>query len=265
MNCHSTAVIHEATRVADDVTVGAYAVIEDGVQIGSGTVIREHAIIRSGTVLGEGCVVDAQTVLGGLPQDLSFDPKTPSGVRIGNNVTFREGVTVNRATFEGQFTEIGDNCFFMAASHVGHDCKVGNNVVIANAVLLAGKVTVGDHTFIGGSAAVHQFCRVGESSMIGGIARVAQDMPPYCIMAERNELVGLNLIGLKRRGISRETIKELKHLYHLIYGVDGRPRVLAEAALKDGLAKSDEGRHFLEFMAADSKKQIMRPRGGRDG
>jgi len=264
MNLHPTAVIHKATRLAEDVTIGAYAVVEDGVEIGHGTVIREHAVIRAGTILGSRCVVDAGTVLGGLPQDLSFDPRTPSGVRIGNNVIFREGVTINRATAEGQFTVIGNDCYFMAASHVGHDCRVGNRVVLANSVLLAGKVVVGDHVFFGGASAVHQFCRIGESAMIGGLARVSEDTPPFCIMAERNELIGLNLVGLKRRGFERETIRELKMLYHLIYNVVGRPRVLAEGALRDGMAKTDAGRHFLEFMAADSKKQVMRPRGGHE-
>jgi UDP-N-acetylglucosamine acyltransferase len=260
MKAHSTAVVHEATRIPDDVIIGPYSVIEDGVEIGSGTIIREHVIIRSGTILGSGCVVDAHTVLGGLPQDLGFNPATPSGVRIGNNVSFREGVTINRATFEGKFTEIGDNVMFMANSHVGHDCHVGENVIFANGVLLAGKVTVGAHTFLGGNAAVHQFIRIGESSMIGGLARVSQDMPPYCMMAERNELVGLNLIGLQRRGIPRETIRELKKLYQLVYGVEGRPRVLAEAALKDEMANTEEGRQFLEFMSGESKKGVMRPR-----
>ncbi len=263
MKAHSTAVVHEATRIPDNVIIGPYSVIEDGVEIGPGTIIREHAIIRSGTILGSGCIVDAHTVLGGLPQDLGFNPATPTGVRIGNNVTFREGVTINRATFEGKFTEIGNNVMFMANSHVGHDCKVGDNVVFANGVLLAGKVTVGDFTFFGGNAAVHQFCRIGESSMIGGLARVSQDMPPFCIMAERNELIGLNLIGLQRRGIPRETIRELKKLYQLVFGVDGRPRVLAGAALKDGVTDSDEGRQFLEFMATESKKGVMRPRKDR--
>ena len=264
MKQHPTAVIHEATRLDEDVVVGAYAVIEDGVEIGAGTVIREHAIIRSGTILGKGCHVDAHAVIGGLPQDLSFNPKTPTGVRAGDGVTFREGVTVNRATFEGMFTEIGDRCFLMANSHVGHDCKVGADVILANGVLLAGKVTVGDHAFLGGNAAVHQFIRVGKSAMVGGLARVSQDMPPFCIMAERNELVGLNLIGLQRRGVEREIIKELKKLYQLVYGVAGRPRILAQGAIDDKLAKSPEAVHFLEFLAAESKKGVMRPRNGSD-
>ena len=264
MKQHPTAVIHEATRLSEDVIVGAYAVIEDGVEIGTGTVIREHAVIRSGTILGKSCVVDAHAVIGGLPQDLSFNPKTPSGVRVGDSVTFREGVTINRATVEGAFTEIGDHCFLMANSHVGHDCQVSGHVILANAVLLAGKVSVGSHTFIGGGAAVHQYCRIGESAMIGGLARVSQDMPPFCIMAERNELVGLNLIGLQRRGIPRETIRELKKLYQMVFAFEGRPRVLAEAAGKDNLAQSDEGRRFLEFIATESKKGVMRPRRGSE-
>ena len=234
-------------------------------EIGAGTVIREHAVIRSGTILGKGCVVDAHAVIGGLPQDLGFNPKTPSGVRVGDHVTFREGVTVNRATFEGTFTEIGPHCYLMAESHVGHDCKVGAHVVLANAVLLTGKVTVGDHSFIGGSAAVHQYCRIGESAMVGGLARVSQDMPPFCIMAERNELVGLNLVGLQRRGVPRDTIRELKKLYQLVFGFEGRPRILAEGALKDGLALSEEGRRFLGFLAVESKKGVMRPRKAGEG
>ncbi|MEX0326931.1 MAG: acyl-ACP--UDP-N-acetylglucosamine O-acyltransferase [Puniceicoccaceae bacterium] len=257
---HPTAVIHEATRIPDDVTIGAYAVVEDGVEIGSGSIIREHAIIRSGTILGQRCIVDAHAVIGGLPQDFSFNPATPSGVRIGDNVTIREGVTINRATFEGQFTEVGDGCMLMANSHLGHDCKVGRNVILANNVMLAGKVSVGEFTFIGGGAGIHQFCRIGQSAMVSGLSRVSQDIPPFCMMAERNELIGLNLVGLRRRGIEREAIKELKKLYHLVYSVEGRPKVLAEGALKDDLAKSDIGRQFLEFMTGESSKGVMRPR-----
>jgi UDP-N-acetylglucosamine acyltransferase len=150
----------------------------------------------------------------------------------------------------------------MASSHVGHDCKVGESVVIANNVMLAGKVTIGAHTFIGGGTGIHQFCRIGESAMMSGLSRISQDTPPYTMVAERNDLIGLNLIGLKRRGFSREAIKELKMLYQLIFGVEGRPRVLAEAALKDGLAQNEPGKLFLEFLAGESKKGMMRPRGG---
>ena len=262
---HATAVVHPATRIAEGVVIGAYAVIEDGVEIGEGTVIREHAIIRSGTILGRKCVVDAHAVIGGLPQDLGFNPKTPTGVRVGDGVTFREGVTVNRATGEGAFTEIGNHCFLMANSHVGHDCRLGDQVILANGVLIAGRVTIGAHSFLGGAAAVHQFCRIGESAMVGGVGRVSQDVPSFCMMAERNELIGLNLVGMQRRGFPRETIREMKKLYQLVFGIEGRPRMLAAAALRDGMAQSQEGGRFLAFIAEESKKGVMRPRGGDPG
>lgn len=261
---HPTAVIHKATRLGDEVTVGPYAVVEDGVEIGPGCIIREHAVIRSGTVMGPKCVVDSGAVIGGLPQDLAFDPRTPSGVRVGRGVTFREGVTINRSTREGAFTEIGDHSFFMANAHVGHDCEVGEHTIVANGVLLAGFVTVGGYGFIGGGAAIHQFCRIGESAMIGGLGRISQDLPPFCMMSERNRLVGLNLVGLRRRGFDKEDIRELKRLFHLVFGSEGRPRVLARATLDDGLAATASGRAFLEFIATESRKGVMRPDRGED-
>lgn len=261
---HPTAVIHSATRIPEDVAIGAYAVIEDGVEIGSGTIIREQVVIRTGTVMGERCQVDAGTVLGGLPQDLSFDPRTPSGVRIGHDVVLREGVTVNRATGEGTFTEVGAGSFLMAHSHVGHDCRVGEAVVLANGVLLAGKVSVGSHAFIGGNAAVHQYCRIGESAMVGGMARVSQDVPPFCMMSERNELIGLNLVGLRRRGLDREVIRDLKHLYRLVFGFEGRPRLLAQATLADRLSRTAEGTAFLQFIAEESSRGVIRPRAAKE-
>ena len=260
MTFHSTAVIHEASRIAEDATIGPYSVIEDGVEIGARTIIRERASIRSGTRIGEGCFVESHAIVGGLPQDLGFNPMTPSGVLIGDEVTIREHVTVNRATAEGGFTEVGKGSFLMANSHVGHDCQLGEQVILANNVMLAGKVSVGEYTFIGGGAGVHQFCRIGESVMISGLSRVSQDVPPFCMLAERNELIGLNLVGLRRRGIEREAIRELKRLYQLVFTIDGRPRVLAQAALDDNLAKNPQGLRFLEFMAAESAKGVARPR-----
>jgi len=259
---HPTAVIHPATRIAPDAVVGAYAVIEDGVEIGPGCRIREHAVIRCGTILGAGCTVDAHAVIGGLPQDLSFSAATPSGVRVGEGVTFREGVTVNRATAEGAFTEIGAGSLLMGNSHVGHDCRIGAQVVLANGVLLAGKVSVGDHVFIGGGAAVHQYVRIGESAMVSGLSRVSEDLPPFCLAAERNGLIGLNLVGLQRRGFGRDTIREVKALFRLVYSGKGRPRESATAALAESADLTPQGRAFLEFVATPGKKGLMRPRQG---
>ncbi len=257
---HPTAVIHEATRIEESVSIGAYAVIEDGVEIGPGCVIREHAVLRAGTCLGGGCQIDAHAVVGGLPQDLSFHPSTPSGVRLGEGVVLREGVTVNRATREGSFTEIGTGSLLMAYAHVGHDCQVGEHVILANNVLVAGKVTIGDHVFVGGGTGFHQYVRVGESAMVSGLSRCSIDLPPFCIMAERNELIGLNLVGLKRRGIERESLHELKKLYRLVFASEGRPSVLARGIAADKVAKTAEGGRFLSFLSAESQRGVMRPR-----
>lgn len=257
---HATAVIHEATRLDDSVSVGAYAVIEDGVELGPGCLIREHAVVRCGSVLGAECVVDAHAVVGGLPQDLGFSPKTPSGVRLGDKVVLREGVTINRATEEGAFTEIGTGSYLMAGAHVGHDSVIGRHVILANDVLIAGKVRMEDHVFAGGAAVFHQFCRIGESAMVSGGSRVSVDVPAFSLTAERNELIGLNLIGLRRRSFARETIGELKKLFRLVYATDGRAGVIAGGLLKDGVAQTAEGRHFLEFLAAESHRGVMRPR-----
>lgn len=259
MQAHATAVVHTASRIAEDVIIGPYAVIEDGVEIGAGCLIREHAVIRCGSVLGAGCQIDAHAVVGGLPQDLGFDPRVATGVRLGAGVVLREGVTISRATREGTFTEVGAGCYLMANSHVAHDCKLGEKVILANAVLMGGHVSIGDYAFIGGAAAIHQFIRIGESVMISGLSRVAQDLPPFCLAAERNELVGLNLVGLQRRGCSREEIREIKKLFHMVYATAGRVAVLAEGLQRDGMAKTEFGKRFLHFLQQPSKKGVMRP------
>lgn len=259
MSLHATAVIHEATRIDPSVIVGPYAVIEDGVEIGPNCVIEAHAMLRSGTVLGAGCHIHPHAVVGGLPQDVRFDPRTPSGVRLGQRVTVREGVTIHRPTQAGHFTTVDDDVFLMAYSHVAHDCQIGPKVILANNVMLGGFVAIGANAFIGGGAALHQFIRIGEGAMVSGVSRLTRDVPPFTLVAERDELIGFNIIGLKRRGQGGEILRELKRLYRLVYFDGGNPRTYAEAALKDGLAKTAEGVRFLEFFTA-GKRGFVRPR-----
>lgn len=240
-------------------TIHPTAIIERDSQLGSDCDLHAGVIIRRHTTLGDQVTVHPYAVLGGEPQDLHFDPKTESGVRIGSGTTVREYVTISRSTRSGGCTEVGKNCFLMAGVHIAHDCVVGDNVILANGTLLAGHVTVGDFVFFGGSAAVHQFCRVGESVMVGGHASITRDVPPYVMVAERDAVVGLNLVGLRRRGISRAAIVELKRAYHEVFFTAGNIREIAAAALARGGYTSVEARRFLEFFQG-GKRSFARAR-----
>lgn len=235
------------------------AIIEDGTELGAGCVIHAHAIIKRHSVLGAGVVVHPFAVVGGDPQDLKFDPATVSGLRVGARTVIRESVTLSRATRPGMFTEIGEDCFLMACCHVAHDCRVGQRVVLANGVLLAGFVSIGDDAFLGGAVLVHQFVRIGESTMISGATRAAQDIPPFTLAAERNEVVGLNLVGLKRRGFGRDPIRELKEAFHVVYFTPGNIRAAARAALDGGAFQTAEARQFLAFFT-EGKRGFARVR-----
>jgi UDP-N-acetylglucosamine acyltransferase len=259
---HPTAVIGRTATLGEGCEVGPYSVIEDNVELGAGCRIGPHVVLRGGTRLGEGVSVHAGAVLGGEPQDIRFDLSIRSGLRIGDRTVIRETVTLSRSAVEGGWTTIGRDCFLMATCHVGHDCTLGDRVVMANAVLLAGHVQVGSYAFLGGSAAVHQFCRIGESVMLGGNSSITFDLPPFTMVAQRNRLAGLNLVGLKRRGFSREIIADLKNCFAAVYRLDSNPREAAALALESGVAQTKEGTLFLEFFGA-SKRGLPRP--GRDG
>jgi len=234
------------------------AIVDDGVRLGDGCTIHAHAILRAGTVLGAGVVVHPFAVIGGDPQYLKFDPATISGVRIGDGSVVREHVTINRSIHARQTTEIGARCFLMANAHVGHDCVVADDVVLANNVMLAGHVAVGAFTFVGGGAGIHQFCRLGEGVMVGGLARITQDVAPFLMVVERDEVPGFNLVGLKRRKFSREAMREIKDGYARVFA-GGDPREAAAACLAAGV-QTPEARRFLEFFAA-GKRGFARPSG----
>lgn len=235
------------------------AIIEHEAQLGSDCDLHAGAIIRRHTILGDRVSVHPYAVVGGDPQDLRFDRLTESGVRIGCDTTIREHVTINRSTKTGCFTEIGVNCFLMANAHVAHDCVVGKNVVIANNVMLAGHVSIGDYTFLGGGVGIHQFCRIGEGVMLSGNASISRDIPPYVMAAGRDEIIGLNVIGLKRRGVSREAIVELKRAFHAVYFTSGNIRTVAADALASGDFPSAEAKNFLGFFQS-GKRSFARAR-----
>ena len=241
------------------------AIVEPGAQLGADCEIMAHAIVTKHCVLGDRVVVHPFAVIGGDPQYLKFDRASATGVRIGAGTVLREHVTINRSILPGQATVIGENCFFMAASHAAHDCQVGNSVVLANAALLAGHVSVGDHTFFGGGAAVHQFCRIGESVMVAGHASITRDVPHFTMVAERDDVIGFNVVGLRRRGFSRVAIAELKAAYHDVYFTPGNIREVAAQRLATNTFETAEARRFLEFFAGGKRSFARARRAATEG
>ena len=238
---------------------GAY--VDPAAQLGEGVEVLPGAVITRWARIGDRVVVHPGAVIGGDPQYLAFKRETPSWVDVGADSVLREGVTLNRSIYEDRATVVGQRCFFMANTHAGHDCRVGDDVVLANGALLAGHVEVGAFSFIGGNAAVHQFCRIGPLVMVGGVSTITADVPPYCIVADRNVVSGLNLVGIKRRAWSREVIRELKDAFRAVMRPVGNMRSIAAALQPD--AQSDEARAFLAFFAG-GKRPLARPRHGRE-
>ena len=239
------------------------AIIEDGATLGAGCIVHAHAHVTRHCVLGEAVVVHPFAVIGGDPQDLGFDTATPSQVTVGARTVLREYVTINRATRPGGATAVGSDCFLMAASHVAHDCALGDRVILANAVLLAGHVAVGDRAFLGGAAVIHQFCRIGEGAMLSGASRITRDIAPFIMAAERDEVAGLNVVGLKRRGLAPATVAELKRAYRAVFAPTGNLRSLAAAALASGDYASAEALLFLRFFEG-GRRGFIRPRRATD-
>ncbi len=235
------------------------AIVEAGAQLGADCEIHAHAIVTKHVILGDRVVVHPFAVIGGDPQYLKFDRALVSGVRIGAGTVLRENVTINRSIHAGGFTALGENNFLMASSHVAHDCALGNNVILANATLLAGHVSVGDHAFFGGGAAVHQFCRLGESVMVAGHASITRDVPHFVMVAERDDVIGFNVVGLKRRGFSRAAIAELKAAFQAVFFTPGSIREVAAGQLAAKAFETLEARRFLEFFA-EGKRGFARAR-----
>jgi UDP-N-acetylglucosamine acyltransferase len=241
------------------------AIVEPGAQLGADCEIQAHAIVTKQCVLGDRVVVHPFAVVGGDPQYLKFDRTLVTGVRIGAGTVVREHVTINRSIHAGSFTTIGENCFLMAASHVAHDCTVGNNVILANAALLAGHVSVEDHTFLGGGSAIHQYCRIGESVMVAGHASITRDVPHFVMVAERDDVIGFNVVGLKRRGFSRASIAELKAAFQAVFFTPGNIRDIAAQQLAAKAFESLEAKRFLEFFAGGKRSFARARRAGEGG
>lgn len=255
---HPTAYISEQAELADDVSIGAFAVIEAHTKIGSGCVIGPHAVVHSYTHLGVGNVLHAHAVLGGLPQDINFAPDTVTWLHVGERNVFREGFTAHRATKPEQSTRIGNQCYFMNNSHVAHDCDVGNKTIFANNVAIGGHVQIGDHVFMGGGSVVHQFCRVGSFAMVRGLAGLSMDAMPFMIIGGApGRHYKLNTVGLRRNGITGERYAVLASAVRLLksrQSLDALPETEELSLLKQWLAvKSKRGVHG--FVDSSAKRE----------
>jgi UDP-N-acetylglucosamine acyltransferase len=252
----SLAHIHPAAQIGDNVTIDPFVVIHEGAIIGEGTHLMSHAVVMKNTVIGKSCKIFPGAVLGAIPQDLKFDGEE-TFVEIGDNTTIRECVTVNRGTKDKWKTKVGSNCLLMAYCHIAHDCILGDNVIIANSVQLAGHVDIGDWAIIGGMAAAIQFSKIGAHTYIAGGSEVIKDVPPY-IKAGRAPLsyVGVNSIGLQRRGFTSEKINNILEIYRNIY-MRGLNTTQATDFIEKEFPETEEKTEILNFIR-ESKRGILK-------
>lgn len=260
MPIHPTAVVDSKAELDASVYVGPYAVIEAGVRIGADTRVEPHAVVSGPTTIGERNLIGSFAVVGGAPQDLSYKGE-PTELIIGSDNQIREYASIHRGTPSGhKKTVIGNHNLLMAYTHVAHDCKIGDHVIMANVATLAGHVEVGDRASIGGLVAVHQFCRIGTFSYIGGVSGIGLDVPPFIIIAgtrNRTRISGVNKVGLKRNGFSRETIKKLDTAYRLIFR---SPSLLMKDAIelaRKEFPECEEVQTLVQFFL-DSKRGVVK-------
>ncbi len=253
MAIHPTAIVDPGAQVDPSCEVGPYAIVGPHVKLGAGTVVRPHAVVTGHTTMGEANLVFPHAVIGEIPQDLKYRGE-PTTLVVGDRNTFRECATVNIGTVGGGgVTRIGNGCLFMAYSHVGHDCRIGDGAIIANSVALAGHVELEDHVHMSGLAAAHQFTRLGRLAFVSGLTGVAMDVPPFCVVSgARAELAGLNTVGMQRAGMSEDQIGRVKQAYKIVFRSN---LALAEALaqLESQLGVHDEIAHFVRFVKSSQR------------
>lgn len=250
------AYIHPAAKIAPSVVIDPFVTIEQNVEIGEGTRIGSNVTIMEGARIGKNCTIFPGAVISGIPQDLKFQGEETLAI-IGDNTTIRECVTINRGTASKGKTVVGNNCLIMAYSHVAHDCVVGDNVIISNATQIAGEVVVDNFAVIGGGTLIHQFCHIGPHVMIQGGALVNKDIPPY-VKAAREPIsyAGVNSIGLRRRGFSNDTIREIQDIYHYLY-LSGYNNSDAVERIEAELPATKERDEIIMFVR-NSKRGIIK-------
>ena len=261
VDIHPTAIIEPGAEIASGARIGPYCHVGAKVVLGEGVELLSHVVVAGRTSIGAGTRIFPFASIGQPPQDLKYAGED-SALVIGKRNMIREYVTINPGTAGGgMVTRIGDGCLFMANAHVGHDCQLGDHIIMANSVPLAGHVVVGDYAAFGGLSAVHQFVRIGQHAYVGGLTGVERDVIPYgLVMGDRARLTGLNMVGLQRRGFSREDMQALRSAYQMLFE-DGNG-TLAErverVAARHGDAKPV--RDLITFMRADNARGFVQPK-----
>ena len=259
MAIHPTAIVAPGAEIDATAEVGPFCVVGPRVRIGPHTRLVSHVVVDNETTIGARNVVHPFASVGSVPQDLKFRGE-PARLVIGDDNVIREGATLNIGTEATMETRVGNHCLLMSASHVAHDCVLGDHVVLTNCVGLAGHVHVGSWVTLGGLSAVHQFCRLGEHAFVAGGGMVTQDVPPFCIaQGDRAQLVGINIVGLKRRGWSRERITMVRQAFVELFQT-GATRLGALEQVEQGLAKqSSDVLRMTEFLRS-SRRGVCPPR-----
>lgn len=256
---HSTAIIEPGAQLGENVRVGAYSIIGAHVVLGDNVVVHPHVVITGHTNIGAGTQIYPFSSIGSAPQDLKYRGEE-SKLIIGERNVIREHVTMNPGTESGGMeTRVGSGGLFMVGVHVAHDCRVGDSVIMANQATLAGHVVVGDHAVIGGLSAVHQFIRIGEHAMIGGMTGVENDVIPYGrVKGERGFLAGLNLIGLERRGFTKDQVKALQRAFNQLFGDEGTLEQRLESVEQD-YAQEELVMQLITFARAKTRFPLCQP------
>jgi UDP-N-acetylglucosamine acyltransferase len=259
---HPSAVIDPAATIGEGCTIGPFAVIGPEVTLHAGVTVKSHAVVTGWTEVGEGTTIFPFATVGEVPQDLKYHGERTRLI-IGKRCRIREGATLNTGTEGGGgITRVGDDCLIMTGAHVGHDAQIGNRVILVNQVAIAGHCVLGDDVIVGGLSGVHQWVRIGQGAIIGAVTMVTNDVIPYgLVQAPRGELDGLNLVGLKRRGVDRSEITALRAAYQTLAQEDGsfqdRARKLAEES------DSPLVREIADFILSKSDRSFLTPKGGR--
>jgi len=255
---HKTAIVDVKAKISDNVKIGPYCFIGPEVEIGANSVLHSHVNIVGNTKIGKNNQIYPFSSIGTPPQDLKYKGEKNSLI-IGNNNKFREYVNINPGTEQGGgVTTVGDNNLFMVYCHVAHDCSISNNIVLANNVQVGGHVSIQNNAIVGGSCAIHQFSRIGESAMVGGMTGVLSDVIPFGLsMGNRNNLMGLNLIGLRRSKVSNENIKKIQLAYEIIFKTPNFRENIE--GLNSDLKNNEFVKKILNFINSDKKRPISLP------